>query len=55
MISEKELAALVSSSMADIPSDAEISDIDDAEVEEHFCINGTSKVCLIYKNLYISG
>lgn len=34
MISEKELAALVSSSMADIPSDAEISDIDDAEVED---------------------
>ncbi|XP_057379948.1 coiled-coil and C2 domain-containing protein 1-like [Daphnia carinata] len=34
LISEKELAALVSSSMADIPSDAEISDIDDAEVED---------------------
>lgn len=33
MVSEKELAAMVNSSLADIPSDAEISDIDDAEVE----------------------
>jgi hypothetical protein len=33
LISEKELAAMVSSSLVDLPSDAEISDVDDEEVE----------------------
>jgi len=32
-VSEQELAAMVSSSLKDIPSDAEVSDVDDDEVE----------------------
>lgn len=41
LVSEKELAAMVSNSMADIPSDAEISDIDDADVEVNISCNET--------------
>ena len=33
LVSEQELAAMVSSSLADIPSDGEVSDVDDADVE----------------------
>lgn len=36
VVSEKELNAMVAHSLKDIPSDAEISDIDDAEVEVMF-------------------
>lgn len=55
VISDKELAAMVSSSMADIPSDAEISDIDDAEVEVHSVSTKLQKFALIKKYLYNSG
>lgn len=33
LVTERELNAMISSSMADLPSDEDISDIDDAEVE----------------------
>ena len=33
MVTEEELNAMVSKSMMDVPSDAEISDVDDADVE----------------------
>ena len=33
LVSEQELAAMVSKSLADSPSDAEISDVDDSDVE----------------------
>lgn len=33
IVSEDELNAMVANSLKDIPSDAEVSDVDDAEVE----------------------
>jgi hypothetical protein len=33
IVSPEELDAMISSSLRDIPSDAEVSDVDDAEVE----------------------
>lgn len=33
VVSPQELDAIISSSLRDIPSDAEVSDVDDAEVE----------------------